>query len=214
MKGFLNKMKDPKYKLVGYLLGIFVIFIFALMLPKNSNNTINNPDNNDINNNGDKVTNFLANQEDYTYEFKYTLKTNNKIIIYEGNKTKEEENITLIEDDITKKFLIKDGFTYIEKDDTYELYDDDIYTNKVDIFTNGRLLSSYINKGYLKDNTYLINLKDIIYNYEGDEYIKVDSSSNNNTYIINIEYKSLLNYIYEDIDSANLELLYSNITKK
>lgn len=214
MKDFLNKMKDPKYKLVGYLLGIFVIFIFALMLPKNGNTTINNPDTNDINNNGDKVTNFLANQEDYTYDFKYALKTNNKIIIYEGNKTKEEENITLIEDDITKKFLIKDGFTYIEKDNTYELYDDDIYTNKIDIFTNGRILSSYINKGYLKDNTYLINLKDIIYNYEGDEYIKVDSSSNNNTYIINIEYKSLLNYIYEDIDSANLELLYSNITKK
>ena len=211
MKEFLKKMDDPKYKFLGYMLGLFIMFVIALCLPKNNDptNTINN-DKDKPNTTDNQVLEFLNNQEDYTYNFKYVLKVNNQTITYQGQKTNNEEYIT-IED---KSYLIKDGLIYIKSDDIYQIYNDNIYTNKMELFTNGKILTNYINKGYLKDNTYLINLKDIIYNYEGNDYIEVSSNISNNEYIINIECKDYLNYIYKDIENADIELIYSNIVKK
>ena len=211
MKEFLKKMDDPKYKFLGYMLGLFIMFIIALCLPKNNDQTnIISNDKDKTNNTDNKVLEFLNNQEDYTYDFKYVLKVNNQTITYQGQKTTNEEYIT-IEDN---SYLIKDGLIYIKSDDIYQIYNDNIYTNKMELFTNGKILTNYINKGYLKDNTYLINLKDIIYNYEGNDYIEVSSNISNNEYIINIECKDYLNYIYKDIENADIELIYSNIVKK
>ena len=211
MKEFLKKMDDPKYKFLGYMLGLFIMFIIALCLPKNNDptNIISN-DKDKTNNTDNQVLEFLNNQEDYTYDFKYVLKVNDQTITYQGQKTNNEEYIT-IEDN---SYLIKDGLIYIKSDDIYQIYNDNIYTNKMELFTNGKILTNYINKGYLKDNTYLINLKDIIYNYEGNDYIEVSSNISNNEYIINIECKDYLNYIYKDIENADIELIYSNIVKK
>ncbi len=212
MKEFLKKMKDPKYQLFGYLLGIFVIYIISMCLSKNNSNNTNtiNNDKDKPNTTDNQVLEFLNNQEDYTYDFKYVLKVNYQTITYQGQKTNNEEYIT-IEDN---SYLIKDGLTYIKSDDIYQIYNDNIYTNKMNLFTNGKILTNYINKGYLKDNTYLINLKDIIYNYEDNDYIEVSSNISNNEYIINIECKDYLNYIYKDIENADIELIYSNIVKK
>ena len=212
MKEFLKKMKDPKYQLFGYLLGIFVIYIISMCLPKNNSNNTNtiNNDKDKPNTTDNQVLEFLNNQEDYTYDFKYVLKVNDQTITYQGQKTNNEEYIT-IEDN---SYLIKDGLTYIKSKDIYQIYNDNIYTNKMELFTNGKILTNYINKGYLKGNTYLINLKDIIYNYEGNDYIEVSSNISNNEYIINIECKDYLNYIYKDIENADIELIYSNIVKK
>lgn len=211
MKEILKKMDDPKYKFLGYMLGLFIMFIIALCLPKNNDptNTINN-DKDKPNTTDNQVLDFLNNQEDYTYNFKYVLKVNNQTITYQGQKTNNEEYITT-EDN---SYLIKDGLTYIKSDDTYQICNDNIYTNKMNLFTNGKILTNYINKGYLKDNTYLINLKEIIYNYEDNDYIEVSSNISNNEYIINIECKDYLNYIYKDIENADIELTYSNIVKK
>lgn len=212
MKEFLKKMDDPKYKFLGYMLGLFIMFIIALCLPKNNSNkanTINN-DKDKTNNTDNQVLEFLNNQEDYTYDFKYVLKVNDQTITYQGQKTNNEEYITIGDN----SYLIKDGLTYIKSDDTYQIYNDNIYTNKMDLFTNGKILTNYINKGYLKDNTYLSNLKEIIYNYEDNDYIEVSSNISNNEYIINIECKDYLNYIYKDIENADIELIYSNIVKK
>ena len=212
MKEFLKKMKDPKYQLFGYLLGIFVIYIISMCLSKNNSNNTNtiNNDKDKPNTTDNQVLEFLNNQEDYTYDFKYVLKVNYQTITYQGQKTNNEEYIT-IEDN---SYLIKDGLTYIKSDDIYQIYNDNIYTNKMNLFTNGKILTNYINKGYLKDNTYLINLKEIIYNYEDNDYIEVSSNISNNEYIINIECKDYLNYIYKDIENADIELIYSNIVKK
>ncbi len=212
MKEFLKKMDDPKYKFLGYMLGLFIMFVIALCLPKNNSNTVNtiNNDKDKPNTTDNKVLDFLNNQEDYNYNFKYVLKVNNQTITYQGQKTNNEEYIT-IED---KSYLIKDGLIYIKSDDIYQIYNGNIYTNKMELFTNGKILTNYINKGYLKDNTYLINLKDIIYNYEDNDYIEVSSNISNNEYIINIECKDYLNYIYKDIENADIELIYSNIVKK
>ena len=212
MKEFLKKMDDPKYKFLGYMLGLFIMFVIALCLPKNNSNTVNtiNNDKDKPNTTDNKVLDFLNNQEDYNYNFKYVLKVNNQTITYQGQKTNNEEYIT-IED---KSYLIKDGLIYIKSDDIYQIYNGNIYTNKMNLFTNGKILTNYINKGYLKDNTYLINLKDIIYNYEDNDYIEVSSNISNNEYIINIECKDYLNYIYKDIENADIELIYSNIVKK
>ena len=212
MKEFLKKMDDPKYKFLGYMLGLFIMFIIALCLPKNNSNTANtiNNDKDKPNTTDNQVLEFLNNHEDYTYNFKYVLKVNDQTITYQGQKTNNEEYITT-EDN---SYLIKDGLTYIKSDDTYQIYNDNIYTNKMDLFTNGKILTNYINKGYLKDNTYLINLKEIIYNYEDNDYIEVSSNISNNEYIINIECKDYLNYIYKDIENADIELIYSNIVKK
>lgn len=212
MKEFLKKMDEPKYKFLGYMLGLFIMFVIALCLPKNNSNTANtiNNDNNKPYTTDNQVLEFLNNQEDYTYNFKYVLKVNNQTITYQGQKTNNEEYITT-EDN---SYLIKDGLTYIKSDDTYQIYNDNIYTNKMNLFTNGKILTNYINKGYLKDNTYLINLKEIIYNYEDNDYIEVSSNISNNEYIINIECKDYLNYIYKDIENADIELIYSNIVKK
>lgn len=211
MKEFLKKMDDPKYKFLGYMLGLFIMFIIALCLPKNNDptNIISN-DKDKTNNADNQVLEFLNNQEDYTYDFKYVLKVNDQTITYQGQKTNNEEYITIGD----KSYLIKDGLTYIKSDDTYQIYNDNIYTNKMELFTNGKILTNYINKGYLKDNTYLINLKEIIYNYEDNDYIEVSSNISNNEYIINIECKDYLNYIYKDIENADIELIYSNIVKK
>lgn len=211
MKEFLKKMDDPKYKFLGYMLGLFIMFIIALCLPKNNDptNIISN-DKDKTNNTDNKVLEFLNNQEDYTYDFKYVLKVNDQTTVYQGQKTNNEEYITIGD----KSYLIKDGLTYIKSDDTYQIYNDNIYTNKMELFTNGKILTNYINKGYLKDNTYLINLKEIIYNYEDNDYIEVSSNISNNEYIINIECKDYLNYIYKDIENADIELIYSNIVKK
>lgn len=211
MKEFLKKMDDPKYKFLGYMLGLFIMFIIALCLPKNNDptNIISN-DKDKTNNTDNQVLEFLNNQEDYTYDFKYVLKVNDQTITYQGQKTNNEEYITIGD----KFYLIKDGLTYIKSDDTYQIYNDNIYTNKMELFTNGKILTNYINKGYLKDNTYLINLKEIIYNYEDNDYIEVSSNISNNEYIINIECKDYLNYIYKDIENADIELIYSNIVKK
>ncbi len=208
MKDFLKKKDDPKYKFLGYILALIIIYIFAKCLPKNSSNTVNTIKNNT--NTENIVLDFLSNQESYTYDFKYVLKVNNQTTIYQGQKTNTEEYIT-VEDD---SYLIKDGLTYVKKDNTYQIYNDNIYINKMELFTNGSVLTSYINKGYLKENTYLINLKDIIYNYEEDDYIEISSSVSNDEYIVNIECKSYLNYIYEDIENATIELTYSNIVKE
>ena len=188
------------------------MFIIALCLPKNNSNTANtiNNDKDKTNNTDNQVLEFLNNQEDYTYDFKYVLKVIYQTITYQGQKTNNEEYIT-IEDD---SYLIKDGLIYIKSDNIYQIYNDNIYTNKMNLFTNGKILTNYINKGYLKDNTYLINLKDIIYNYEDNDYIEVSSNISNNEYIINIECKDYLNYIYKDIENADIELIYSNIVKK
>ena len=212
MKEFLKKMKDPKYQLFGYLLGIFIIYIISMCLHKNNSNNTNtiNNDKDKPNTTDNQVLEFLNNQEDYTYDFKYVLKVNDQTITYQGQKTNNEEYIT-IEDN---SYLIKDGLTYIKSKDIYQIYNDNIYTNKMNLFTNGKILTNYINKGYLKDNTYLINLKDIIYNYEDNDYIEVSSNISNNEYIINIECKDYLNYIYKDIENADIELIYSNIVKK
>lgn len=210
MKEFLKKMKEPKYKFLGYMLGLIIIFIIALCLPKNNSNTVNTINNDKPNTTDNQILDFLNNQEDYTYNFKYVLKVNDQTITYQGQQTNDEEYITA-EDN---SYLIKDGLTYIKSDDIYQIYNDNIYTDKMDLFTNGKILTSYINKGYLKDNTYLINLKDIIYNYKDNDYIEVSSSISNNEYIINIECKDYLNYIYEDIENADIELTYSNIIKK
>lgn len=212
MKEILKKMDDPKYKFLGYMLGLFIMFIIALCLPKNNSNNTNtiNNDNNKPNTTDNQVLEFLNNQEDYTYNFKYVLKVNNQTITYQGQKTNNEEYIT-IEDN---SYLIKAGLIYIKSDDIYQIYNDNIYTNKMELFTNGKILTNYINKGYLKDNTYLINLKEIIYNYEDNDYIEVSSNISNNEYIINIECKDYLNYIYKDIENADIELTYSNIVKK
>lgn len=212
MKEFLKKMDDPKYKFLGYMLGLFIMFIIALCLPKNNSNTANtiNNDKDKPNTTDNQVLDFLNNQEDYTYNFKYVLKVNDQTTVYQGQKTNNEEYIT-IEDN---SYLIKDGLTYIKSDDIYQIYNDNIYTNKMELFTNGKILTNYINKGYLKGNTYLINLKDIIYNYEDNDYIEVSSNISNNEYIINIECKDYLNYIYKDIENADIELIYSNIVKK
>lgn len=210
MKEFLKKMKDPKYQLFGYLLGIFVIYIISMCLSRNNSNNTNTINNNKPNTTDNQILEFLNNQEDYTYDFKYVLKVNDQTITYQGQKTTNEEYIT-IEDN---SYLIKDGLTYIKSDDTYQIYNDNIYTNKMELFTNGKILTNYINKGYLKDNTYLINLKEIIYNYEDNDYIEVSSNISNNEYIINIECKDYLNYIYKDIENADIELTYSNIAKK
>ena len=210
MKEFLKKMKDPKYQLFGYLLGIFVIYIISMCLSRNNSNNTNTINNNKPNTTDNQILDFLNNQEDYTYDFKYVLKVNDQTITYQGQKTTNEEYIT-IEDN---SYLIKDGLTYIKSEDIYQIYNDNIYTNKMNLFTNGKILTNYINKGYLKDNTYLINLKDIIYNYEDNDYIEVSSNISNNEYIINIECKDYLNYIYKDIENADIELIYSNIVKK
>ena len=212
MKEFLKKMKDPKYKFLGYMLGLFIMFIIALCLPKNNSNTVNtiNNDKDTPNTTDNQVLEFLNNQEDYTYNFKYVLKVNDQTITYQGQKTNNEEYITIE----GNSYLIKDSLIYIKSGDIYQIYNDNIYTNKMELFTNGKILTNYINKGYLKDNTYLINLKDIIYNYEDNDYIKVSSNISNNEYIINIECKDYLNYIYKDIENADIELIYSNIVKK
>lgn len=210
MKEFLKKMKDPKYQLFGYLLGIFVIYIISMCLSRNNSNNTNTINNNKPNTTDNQVLEFLNNQEDYTYNFKYVLKVNDQTITYQGQKTTNEEYIT-IEDN---SYLIKDSLIYIKSGDIYQIYNDNIYTNKMNLFTNGKILTNYINKGYLKDNTYLINLKDIIYNYEDNDYIEVSSNISNNEYIINIECKDYLNYIYKDIENADIELIYSNIVKK
>ena len=211
MKEFLKKMDNPKYKFLGYMLGLFIMFIIALCLPKNNDQTnIISNDKDKTNNTDNKVLEFLNNQEDYNYNFKYVLKVNDQTTVYQGQKTNNEEYIT-IEDN---SYLIKDGLIYIKSDDIYQIYNDNIYTNKMELFTNGKILTNYINKGYLKGNTYLINLKDIIYNYEGNDYIEVSSNISNNEYIINIECKDYLNYIYKDIENADIELIYSNIVKK
>ena len=210
MKEILKKMDDPKYKFLGYMLGLFIMFIIALCLPKNNSNNTNTINNNKPNTTDNQVLEFLNNQEDYTYDFKYVLKVNDQTITYQGQKTTNEEYIT-IEDN---SYLIKDGLTYIKSEDIYQIYNDNIYTNKMNLFTNGKILTNYINKGYLKDNTYLINLKEIIYNYEDNDYIEVSSNISNNEYIINIECKDYLNYIYKDIENADIELIYSNIVKK
>ena len=164
MKEFLKKMKDPQYKFFGYILGLFIMFIIALCLPKNNSNTVNtiNNDKDTPNTTDNKVLEFLNNQEDYTYNFKYVLKVNDQTITYQGQKTNNEEYITIE----GNSYLIKDSLIYIKSGDIYQIYNDNIYTNKMELFTNGKILTNYINKGYLKDNTYLINLKDIIYNYE------------------------------------------------
>lgn len=211
MKEFLKKMDDPKYKFLGYMLGLFIMFIIALCLPKNNDptNIISN-DKDKTNNTDNQVLEFLNNQEDYTYDFKYVLKVNDQTITYQGQKTNNEEYITIGD----KSYLIKDGLIYIKSGDIYQIYNDNIYTNKMELFTNGKILTNYINKGYLKDNTYLINLKEIIYNYEDNDYIEVSSNISNNEYIINIECKDYLNYIYKDIENADIELIYSNIVKK
>lgn len=210
MKEFLKKMKDPKYQLFGYLLGIFVIYIISMCLSRNNSNNTNTINNNKPNTTDNQILEFLNNQEDYTYDFKYVLKVNDQTITYQGQKTTNEEYITIGD----KSYLIKDGLTYIKSEDIYQIYNDNIYTNKMNLFTNGKILTNYINKGYLKDNTYLINLKDIIYNYEDNDYIEVSSNISNNEYIINIECKDYLNYIYKDIENADIELIYSNIVKK
>ena len=212
MKEFLEKMKDPKYQLFGYLLGIFIIYIISMCLHKNNSNNTNtiNNDKDKPNTTDNQVLEFLNNQEDYTYDFKYVLKINDQTITYQGQKTNNEEYIT-IEDN---SYLIKAGLIYIKSDNIYQIYNDNIYTNKMELFTNGKILTNYINKGYLKGNTYLINLKDIIYNYEDNDYIEVSSDVSNNEYIINIECKDYLNYIYKDIENADIELIYSNIVKK
>ena len=212
MNDILKKYNNPKYKFLGYMLGLFIIFIIALCLPKNNTNTANTINNNSekTNNNDNQVLEFLKNQEDYTYNFKYVLKVNNETITYQGQKTTNEEYIT-VEDN---SYLIKDGLTYIKKDNIYQIYNDNIYINKMDLFTNGKILTNYINKGYLKDNTYLINLKDIIYNYDNNDYIEIDSNISNNDYIINIECTDYLNYIYQDIEKAEIALTYSNIEKE
>ena len=212
MNDILKKYNNPKYKFLGYMLGLFIIFIITLCLPKNNTNTANTINNNNEknNNNDNQVLEFLKSQEDYTYNFKYVLKVNNKTITYQGQKTNNEEYIT-VEDN---SYLIKDGLTYIKKDNIYQIYNDNIYINKMDLFTNGKILTNYINKGYLKDNTYLINLKDIIYNYDNNDYIEIDSNISNNDYIINIECTDYLNYIYQDIEKAEIALTYSNIEKE
>lgn len=212
MNDILKKYNNPKYKLIGCILGLIIMYIFALSLPKNNTNTANTINNNSekTNNNDNQVLEFLKSQEDYTYNFKYVLKVNNETITYQGQKSTNEEYIT-VEDN---SYLIKDGLTYIKKDNNYQIYNDNIYINKMDLFTNGKTLTNYINKGYLKDNTYLINLKEIIYNYENNDYIEIDSNVSNNEYIINIECKDYLNYIYQDIENANITLTYSNIVKK
>ena len=211
MKEFLKKMDDPKYKFLGYMLGLFIMFVIALCLPKNNDptNTINN-DKDKPNTTDNQVLEFLNNQEDYTYNFKYVLKANDQTTVYQGQKTNDEEHISVGDN----YYLIKNGLIYIKSDDIYQIYNDKIYTNKMELFTNGKILTNYINKGYLKDNTYLINLKDIIYNYEDNDYIEVSSNISNNEYIINIECKDYLNYIYKDIENADIELIYSNIVKK
>ena len=145
MKEFLKKMKDPQYKFFGYILGLIIMFIIALCLPKNNSNTVNtiNNDKDTPNTTDNKVLEFLNNQEDYTYNFKYVLKVNDQTITYQGQKTNNEEYITIE----GNSYLIKDSLIYIKSGDIYQIYNDNIYTNKMELFTNGKILTNYINKG-------------------------------------------------------------------
>lgn len=194
---------------------IFYIILFSvLIIGLRTNKTAVNK-----NNDTDKVSSVqgfeLINKRNFNY--KYTIKADNEIFIYEGMKYRNREYFVLIKDEESKEYYIVDNEIYIKSDNNKYMKT----FNKPIIlfdFLNIKTVQELVSRAVLineNSNKYEIT-NQTLYDILDNDNIKVDDGDNTielyyrNSYITKInfdmsEYSKMLGDKYNNV---NIELEY------
>ncbi len=138
--------------------------------------------------------------------YKYTVKLNDKEIIYVRDVDSGVEKITKKYDDVEYSYVYLNKTYYTsEGDNLVKTTLNDIYDILPYRYFNVEVINSYIEMVKELDSNYIVYLKDIIPSYEGEEYITFKFEDEK----MNIDYTNLLKIDQENVENCTMILEYS-----
>ncbi len=199
MNDFISKWKNDnkfKAKIKLLLYGIFILLVTVYAFSINNHMAVDNSinTNNNLNNTND---NKITIPKEYDYSI--TINIDEKSYQYYG--TKKQDSITI------NKVIDDSETNYLYKDNDYYIFDNEMYikTNKEEVYNiinynylDLNTINSYLSKSSRSGNQYLVYLKDIILEYDDNDYLVIIVNNNK----INIDYTSLMKLTNPDIEKC------------
>ena len=228
---FMEKMKDKKYsakvQLIGY--GIFILLVLIYATVSNKNYNYSNNTTNKTTNNNEVTSNVINNKsllesikDNYNYEISLSITTNNdtKDYNYRGYSYNNEVSINYD----NNLYYYKDNEYYKKENDDLVIIDKkDIYNDIDNTYLELKNILKYIDKSSLDrttnyssgeiDSVYYLYLKDMITNYNGEEYIEILVNEKDDVLSIKIDYSNFMNYKNKDISKYIVDAKYTDINE-
>ena len=207
MDKFLENWKNDhryraKIKLSLYSLFILLVSVYAISLnnkaPINNENNQKESVNEPVNTDNKNIINI---PNDYTYLIDINVNSDN--YKYYGTYLDNEMTIIKEHENNTTSYLYKNNDYYIKKEDLYikttkeNIYDIIDY-NYLDLSN----INAYLNTSEKVGNEYHVYLKDIILDYNSDDYIIVTINNND----INIDYTNLMKILNNSINLCTVNI--------
>lgn len=193
-----DKKFQAKMKLLGFILFLVAVSIYASFI--NSKTEYNNqiPENNEVTQNITETSNYaLKIPEEYDYTI--TIEIDNKKYEYIGKKMIDRELIQKKVDNVITNYMYQNNTYYIEDNvqtDNYIITTrDEVYDVINYNYINLNTINEYLTKATKNDNQYLVYLKDIVLGNNSDNYFVIDINEN----IINVDYTVLMKEFNKDI---------------
>ena len=209
MNDFMDKMKNDTKFSAAVKLGfcsLFVVFAFIYILVVNA----------DISKYADKYRQLLEAEEkgdNYIielpeeYNYIYRLNYNDKTTLYNGTVESNIININVVDSEENEKsytflnnnYYLKDG------DNLTKVSEEDIYNIIAYKYFDINTINEYIDYLQQVDELNIVYLKDILEEYDGEDYITFKFADNS----VTIDYTNLLKQVYENLDNCTLYFEYS-----
>lgn len=195
-----DKKGRAKIELSLYLIFFIFVIIFARVSTHTVNNTlVNQVSESFINNIIDNYTcdiNIYINEDIYEYHLK-VLGNNSSIV----RKNSDEEKFY---------YLMNNKYYELDSNGNYILTTtDEVYPYINYNYLNVTNIKNYINNSTLEDNMYKLKVSDIILNNSSDDFVIIKVDEENRS--IEINYTNLLKIDNENINSALVNITFSNI---
>ena len=181
MDDFLEKWKKDnkfraKVKLLGYLLFVIFVSLYAVSVNGNMDNyalkNITISQNDKVEDEDDKYSISLFDKYDYAIN----IISNNNNYKYYGNRVDNKVTITKSIDDEEINYVYEDDKYYIQTDTgTYELVSrDEVYDVVKYNYISIDSINNYLSVAKKDGNKYLVYLKDVILGSESNDYFVIE----------------------------------------
>ena len=214
MDDFLEKWKKDnkfraKVKLLGYLLFVIFVSLYAVSVNGNMDNyalkNITISQNDKVEDEDDKYSISLFDKYDYAIN----IISNNNNYKYYGNRVDNKVTITKSIDDEEINYVYEDDKYYIQTDTgTYELVSrDEVYDVVKYNYISIDSINNYLSVAKKDGNKYLVYLKDVILGSESNDYFVIEVVNDDGKIEISIDYTQLVKEFNDDINKYEINIL-------
>lgn len=196
-----NKKFRAQIKLLGYLLFIIIVSLFARSINNKTPITKEEEQKENV-----STTDYFSIPE--KYELEMTVLYNDETYKFTQNKTTTQESITKETPQEITYYLYKDNQYYQNKAGTYLVTTkEDVYSPIEKYYLDLENINLYLSKSTVENHQYLVLIKDIILGYDTDEYFIITINKNK----IDIDYTPLAKKLSSNIDKLNVKIIITEI---